>query len=52
MIKLMYFKPYGDDESNERQRIMNFLERGWTVACVYGGNRPTVILREPRKIQL
>ena len=47
MKQLIYMNPYGDRESDERERIMNFLKRGWKTVCVYGGDRPTVILQAP-----
>jgi len=40
------FQPYGDQEAFVRDEIVSYLKNGWVVACVYGGNRPTVILKK------
>lgn len=36
--------PYGDDKYEVITDIRELLERGWEVACSWGGDTPVVIL--------
>lgn len=46
MKEIKTINPYGDGDS-EYERIIaieNLIQDGWKVECVYGGDRPKVVL--------